>query len=364
MKLFNTLSAVALVKAQFNDFANLNQLFESLQANLGEPQVVGGQDSEQAAADGARYIQRTTTSTAAPVTTASTTLAPTGNGCWKCDAMSFAQCAGEGSFETCASDPDTTTGSEAVCFLELRETNQQLQQLCTGCKSANACETLKRQNFIGSAGSYRGGRFADQCKSEWFIQEVGRRYGSQQSTCRTCFLMCDSSNREGCFGGMSNPTQQPHQFKYPTFGNTNDGELNSGTIRLGRAPTQAAIDAVQTTQTVNSKTVYNMGIPTGVLSIQTTAGSDEITDPTTQFPNQLMWGAEGTDGHGKSSTGRGAGNSAANMYLYWAIQDAPQAFWEMDLIDVARIMRESTLSTTYGLTTSTTTDFDGPHILY
>ena len=78
MKLFNTLSAVALVKAQFNDFANLNQLFESLQANLGEPQVVGGQDSEQAAADGARYIQRTTTSTAAPVTTASTTLAPTG----------------------------------------------------------------------------------------------------------------------------------------------------------------------------------------------------------------------------------------------------------------------------------------------
>ena len=135
------------------------------------------------------------------------------SGCWKCDAMSFAQCAGDGYFETCASDSDTTTGRDAVCFLELRETDQRLQQLCTGCKSRNACDTLKAQNFIGSAGSYRGGRFADQCKSEWFIQKIGRRYGSQQSTCRTCFLMCDSSagDRSSCFGGMNSPTQQPEQ---------------------------------------------------------------------------------------------------------------------------------------------------------
>ena len=34
MKLFKTLSALALVKAQLNEFTNLNQLFESLQANL------------------------------------------------------------------------------------------------------------------------------------------------------------------------------------------------------------------------------------------------------------------------------------------------------------------------------------------
>lgn len=127
--------------------------------------------------------------------------------------MSFAQCAALGEFEYCASDSDTTTGRDAVCFLELRETNQQLQQLCTGCKSRNACENLKRQNFIGSAGSYRGGRFADQCKSEWFIQEVGKRYGSQQSTCRTCFLMCDNdpNNKHFCFGGINDSSQEPDQ---------------------------------------------------------------------------------------------------------------------------------------------------------
>ena len=34
MKLFNTLSAVAVVNAQFNDFANLNDLFASLTADL------------------------------------------------------------------------------------------------------------------------------------------------------------------------------------------------------------------------------------------------------------------------------------------------------------------------------------------
>ena len=34
MKLFTTLSAAALVRAQFNDFANLNDLFASLQNDL------------------------------------------------------------------------------------------------------------------------------------------------------------------------------------------------------------------------------------------------------------------------------------------------------------------------------------------
>ena len=129
-------------------------------------------------------------------------------GCWKCDAMTFGQCAVQGSFETCASDSDTTTGRDAVCFLEMRETNQKLQQLCTGCKSANACANLKAQNFVGSGatgGSRRAGRFNDQCKNEWFIQTLGQRYGSSQSTCRTCFATCTDNSNTGhnCFGGLN-----------------------------------------------------------------------------------------------------------------------------------------------------------------
>ena len=44
-----------------------------------------------------------------------------------------------------------------------------------------------------------------------------------------------------------------------------------------------------------------------------------------------MWGAEGTTGHGKSSSGRGQNGQgvnydASNMYLYWAIQVSLKSF--------------------------------------
>lgn len=355
MKLFNTLSAVAVVSAQFNDFANLNDLFASLQADLGAVTVTNNANEAAATedvADGARYLITTTTTPTPAPPGPTTTPAPTGNGCWKCDAMSYAQCAGQGSFEICASDPDTTTGRDAVCFLELRESNNRLRQLCTGCKSRNACDTLKLQNFIGSAGSSRGGRFADQCKSEWFIQEVGRRYGSNQSTCRTCFLMCDgTTNEQECFGGMNQASTTAVQFKYPDFGTTTLGHYNSGTTRLNRTPNSGAVTAIQQSAVNNGQTVFSLGIPTGVRSIDTA----EVNDPATAIPNQLMWGSTTAAGTGKEFTTatRGAGNDQSTMYLYWAIQDAPQAFWDMDLITVARKIRDSTLmasltGTTYG----------------
>ena len=62
------------------------------------------------------------------------TNAPVGTGCWKCDAMTYVQCATEGSFQTCSDD--NTNGDNGVCFVEYREQNQKLTQLCTGCKDA------------------------------------------------------------------------------------------------------------------------------------------------------------------------------------------------------------------------------------
>ena len=62
---------------------------------------------------------------------------PTGTGCWKCDAMTYVQCATEGSFQTCSED--NTNGDNGVCFVEYREQNQKLTQLCTGCKDAKDC---------------------------------------------------------------------------------------------------------------------------------------------------------------------------------------------------------------------------------
>ena len=70
------------------------------------------------------------------------TNAPTGEGCWKCDAMTYVQCATEGSFQTCSED--NTNGDNGVCFVEYREQNQKLTQLCTGCKDAK--DSLKFQD--------------------------------------------------------------------------------------------------------------------------------------------------------------------------------------------------------------------------
>ena len=45
MKLFTSLSAMAVVTAQFNDFANLNDLFASLTADLAAPPAAASVDS-------------------------------------------------------------------------------------------------------------------------------------------------------------------------------------------------------------------------------------------------------------------------------------------------------------------------------
>merc|ERR1712193_346724 len=151
MKLFNTLSALAVVKAQVPDFSDLNALFASLTNDLAdvrnEDPIVPVQDN----AAGARYLVATTTVTPPPNTTTPPPPTPAlgGTGCWKCDAMSFTACATGGYFQTCS--PDQTNGDNGVCFLELRETNQFLTQLCTGCKDRNSCYNLRRQNFVGSA---------------------------------------------------------------------------------------------------------------------------------------------------------------------------------------------------------------------
>ena len=58
--------------------------------------------------------------------------------------MTYVQCATEGTFQTCSED--NTNGDNGVCFVEYREQNQKLTQLCTGCKDAK--DWLKRLNMF------------------------------------------------------------------------------------------------------------------------------------------------------------------------------------------------------------------------
>jgi len=323
MKLFQTLSAVAVVRAQLPDFSDLNSLFAALTENLD----VAAAEDPAVPADAARYVVATTTTTPSTTTTAPTTTVNTvGEGCWKCDAMTFSSCATSGQWQQCS--PDQTAGDYGVCFLELRETNQLLTQLCTGCKSRNACYNLRRQNFVGSSGSNLS-RFHDQCKPEWKLQRTNRRYGTQQSVCRTCFSMCPSSGTDAsgrkCFGGMEIGTNVDATdlatadfFKYDISMNTGSSTGNSKPFWT----TQGQASVIDN---------FVLGVPLGLTCDSAT--NNVCGGQVSAATNMINWGGSNQDtASGKVQVGRT--NSDADMGLYWAIQDNTKAWWELDLVVV------------------------------
>jgi len=97
--------------------------------------------------------------------------AATGLKCWHCDAMSFEECQEKGMEKTCH-------GNEGSCFLEIRERRNNgrngvdnFMQICMGCKSNDACENMKAQNFQNANPDYT------QCRPENAYSD---------SVCRQC----------------------------------------------------------------------------------------------------------------------------------------------------------------------------------
>lgn len=130
-----------------------------------------------------------TVSVPPPVTTEPPIL---GSSCWKCDAMSFYDCAANGKYEECR------LGDLDCCFIEIRATDQALQQLCTGCKDATACADNMYENFNGRYDN------DEQCRPEFVQQRYKGRHGGTQSVCRQCFKTCEPQDFHGafCFGGI------------------------------------------------------------------------------------------------------------------------------------------------------------------
>jgi len=332
MKLFKTLSAMAVVRAQVPDFSDLNALFASLTENLSVP----GAPAEEV--DAARYVVATTTATTTPGftpgTPPQTTTRASSEGCWKCDAMTYSDCATQGYWQECSLDQ--TEGDYGVCFLELRETNQLMTQLCTGCKSRTACYNLRRQNFVGSTGSNLS-RFHDQCKPEFKLQRPNRRYGNQQSVCRTCFKMCpnstDDSTGKKCFGGMeighaTDDAQDLDTADFFKYGNS--GQMVT-----------ASADTYWTTQATNAlRNNMVLGIPLGLTC---PSSNTDCTNEVSNANNMVNWGGDqGDSTHGKDSNPSNRAHSFNDMGLYWAIQDQKKTWWEYDHIVIQTLYQEGT----------------------
>jgi len=174
--------------------------------------------------DEARYFGgAATTVTTAATTVVTSTTHETDVYCLKCDVMSLTQCA------TATKDAEKCDHGD-VCFLEIRRnkprTGNSLTQICTGCKSPQACFDLKAQNMVASTSTPRG---LLQCFPTVHLKNVGHRLGEMASVCRTCFIPSDHSTDSGTndrfFRGATDNT-----FEIPKTGN---GGTNTYTLYDG-----------------------------------------------------------------------------------------------------------------------------------
>ncbi|CBY31044.1 unnamed protein product [Oikopleura dioica] len=185
MKLF--IATVALAKAQDIDAGDESRTFSFGDSAYSFGDDAYSFDAEARDKDEARYFggaSVTVTTPTVPPTT--TTTHESDTYCIKCDVMDVTSCvASATNTEKCAHGD--------VCFLEVRRNNPRtgaiLTQLCTGCKSPQACFDLKDQNMVASATTPRG---LLQCFPTMHLLNVGHRLGEMASVCRTCFIPSDS----------------------------------------------------------------------------------------------------------------------------------------------------------------------------
>jgi len=293
MKLLPVIVAVAKAQIDLPDLSN----FDLSAFGLGP----GTPIDFPAAGDEERYFFTTVTTPTTTTTTTTTTPTPKTNSCWKCDQMSYAGCAANGVFTFCHD------GDEDCCFVEIREKDQKLHQLCTGCKDATACMDNQAQNF-------RGNSFLNfQCRPDYRLQRVGRSRG-RQSVCRQCFRTCDPSNDTNkCFGAIANTAEQVN-VKFTLF----SGQADFAAATWNGFRTEPDVDG--------------FGIPTwGRL--------DSPTDDTTIASIQTF--ASGTENlwfkgttNGKVHTELNANVRDPNDMVFWGLQGADQAWWSDNLKEI------------------------------
>jgi len=250
-----------------------------------------------------------------------------GSSCWKCDAMTFTQCAAEGQYEECR------LGDLDCCFIEVRATDQKLQQLCTGCKDYTACKDNMYENFNGRYDN------DEQCRPEFIQQRYRGRHGGTQSVCRQCFKTCNPGDYMGafCFGGVD--------------GN-NPVDMFGFSVPFLSAPNLLTIDLSVEWQTPRPDHEYHhypfdsdftMGIPTWIPvdesngksaqflnNIATTASNFFFGHMVTMNPDGTSDFQQNVDSKAHSSDGTADKFEVADM-TYWSVLTGDREWWQSDL---------------------------------
>jgi len=246
---------------------------------------------------GERYFFTATTVTTGTTATTTTTTTLATDSCWKCDQMTYSECASLGEYESCE------LGEAGSCFLEIREVYGKLKQLCTGCKSLVACRDIQSENFVDANNL---DQHNDQCRPSYHNQMRHGRNGAQQSVCRTCFQQCKNTRFGGafCFGSINANTGKEFMIPFATSSANYPGLLNPvDSLALG-IPTYAFLDC--TTDT---------------------AACDKIADFT--YPNIYF----NNNVNGKTAP---TGNSIRTLdeMTYWGLQGADRTWWNSDLVAI------------------------------
>lgn len=270
-------------------------------------------------------------------------IVPEGDGCWKCDAMTYVQCATEGTFQKCSED--NTNGDNGVCFVEYREQNQQLTQLCTGCKDATSCDNLKRQNFVpgfnaGNTAPYM--RMRNQCKPDYRLQVARRRYGNTQSVCRQCFAMCNNGSEaeaQKCFGGLGANTiytasasdeDKINNAQWIRYYKTIVGGPESGSSSPWNGGIGGSTDKLLRKGVIANNEAIVLGIPLHMTAAN--AADATIVDSSA---NHIFRGYKKADlaaivVDNEVTAAAQAGDTSQS--LFWSLADATDYFWQNDLL--------------------------------
>jgi len=316
--------------------------FDAGLAGFGEADAFGAADNDafnaevDAEEDGRYFFTQPQQITVAPPVVIVTTPAPLEGGfCWKCDAMNFADCAALGEYEMCG------LGEFDCCFVEIREMYGDLKQLCTGCKQANACENLRKENFQYQDFVELDPGMAwieDQCRPDYTDQRRNMRDGAQQSVCRQCFQTCrpDEYGSYFCFGSVKelqpNAANEGKFFHVPF----EDHAANWPNVNIGAY--EFNVDVISNTFLPGFAT--SMGIPTHLLLDCHDNTDNDACDYVKAVDGDGLFNPEvrniyfqdiGNSNSGKEETEPGDAIRQLHEMTYWGLQGASRKWWENDL---------------------------------